>query len=353
MRILNCELDPTGRQRVASKCRLSTALLLMFLLCRVSRGQEQSPLDKINWVVGPAKVNLGGTATLNVPSGYRFTDANGARLWAEANQNPPNELEVGVLVPPVEVLGDPAKTWFVIFSYEDCGHVSDDEKLDADTDSEILNAIIQNTEKANTGRVARGWRSIKILGWQQEPFYDAQNHHLIWALALSSDGTASADTVNYSSRILGRTGVISANMVVRPNVLVTALPSYRTALAGVLFNSGNGYHEFRAGDKVAKYGLVGLITGGVAVAAVKLWGYLVKVGAVIVAAILAGLVKARSWFTSGSAAPAAGTTAKRSATQASGVVVKCPVCGQSNWTYKDGVTGPARCGKCKALLNVD
>ncbi len=51
-------------------------------------------------------------------------------------------------------------------------------------------------------------------------------------------------------------------------------------LAGFNYNSGHKYGEWQSGDKVAAYGLTGLITGGAAVAAAKS-GLLAKIGIAI------------------------------------------------------------------------
>lgn len=53
----------------------------------------------------------------------------------------------------------------------------------------------------------------------------------------------------------------------------------------------------RSGDKIAQYGLVGLVTGGAAVAAVKFWKPLMKFGIFIIAAIAAVAAKLKSFFT--------------------------------------------------------
>ena len=47
------------------------------------------------------------------------------------------------------------------------------------------------------------------------------------------------------------------------------LPQYQQIIAGHQYLTGHTYAEFRAGDKMAKYGLTALVAGGAAVAAGK------------------------------------------------------------------------------------
>jgi uncharacterized membrane-anchored protein len=229
---------------------------------------------QIIWVKGPMKVALGDKADFMVPAGYRFTDATGARLWAEANQNPPDN-SLGVVTPISNDL-----SWFVEFSYDSIGHVKDDEKSSF-TDEAVTNILTQcrsATEAANQTRKARGWPALTIVGWEQKPFYDDATHHMMWAIRCSANGDPA---VNYKCKLLGREGVMDALLVGAPEELSTAVPAYKSLMGQVTFRPGSRYEEFRSGDKVAEYGLVGLITGTAAVVAVKAWKP-------IMAAIMAG-----------------------------------------------------------------
>ena len=118
---------------------------------------------------------------------------------------------------------------------------------------------------------------MQLAGWEVEPAYDPATHYLLWGLRLSSEGQ---ETINYNTRMLGRTGVMSANLVVDPENFQAALPQSKKLLADYQFTSGSRYSEWRSGDKVAQYGLTGLITGGLVVAAAKT-GLLAKLGVIL------------------------------------------------------------------------
>jgi len=252
------------------------------------------PLAQIHWTQGPAQVKLGDVATLQLPAGFRFTDSAGSRTFQEITHNPPSGAEIGTVIPD-------DRSWFMILTYDPSGYVKDDEKdsLNDETTDKMLESIRESTEQANKIRSSRGWTPVHIAGWSQRPFYDSQTRHLTWAIRTTSSepGGSEAQTINYNSRLLGRGGVISANLVIDPPALDAALHSYRALVGGVDFSSGNRYEEFRPGDKIAHYGLIGLVTGGAAVAVVKGWKFFAKIGAAALAGI-AGLFKTiKSKFT--------------------------------------------------------
>jgi uncharacterized membrane-anchored protein len=110
----------------------------------------------------------------------------------------------------------------------------------------------------------------------------------VWALVVSDpDGKS----VNYNTRILGRRGFVSVNLVTDPDKL-GAFKHHATALlGGTGFGTGARYEDFDAStDKVAEYGLAGLVMAGAGLGAAKLAkvGLLAKFSKVIIAAVIAG-----------------------------------------------------------------
>ena len=166
--------------------------------------QMRTLLKSIQWQRGPTVGKIGTVAEVKVPAGYQFTEQQGAAAWAELNQNQPDPNQLGVLT-PVGFHG-----WFLTFSYHDVGHIPNDEKGQLDAGA-ILATIRQGTEQGNAYRLSKGWPALTIVGWTRPPAYDEATHHLVWAVAARSN---QKDSVNYNTRILGRTGVVSANLVV-------------------------------------------------------------------------------------------------------------------------------------------
>lgn len=254
---------------------------------------DRKPKESIQWQDGPTVGQLGTLGQIKVPEGYRFSGAEGTRKFLELTHNPPGGSELGVLVPVLEENQNTNDFWFVIFEFHEIGYVKDDDrdKLDADA---LLKSIQSNTEEANKERARRGWSAYHIDGWYKPPYYDIATKNLTWATRGYSESQAQKeeakkdDSVNYSVRILGRRGTMDADLVLGPEVVVTALPRFNEVLKGFSFQAGNTYAEFRAGDKVAEYGLAALVAGGATALAAKT-GLLAKLWKLIVALVL-GLV---------------------------------------------------------------
>jgi uncharacterized membrane-anchored protein len=129
------------------------------------------------------------------------------------------------------------------------------------------------------------------VGWERPPFYDAQTNNLTWAVRLRG---SRGESVNYSVRILGREGYMSADLVLRPDELAASIPAFEKLLAGYTYTQGHRYAEYRKGDKLAAYGLTALVAGGAGAVAMKT-GLLAKFWKLIVVAAL-GLLAAVKRF---------------------------------------------------------
>lgn len=238
------------------KKALCAALLSGAMIALPAVAQESlevaSPLDDLNWISGPASVAITERATLELPDGYVYLGADDTRVLMELMENPGSENEY--YVAPTD------DDWFVIFEYDDTGHIEDDEELDP---ASLLSSIRQGNDQANAERSRRQWQEINILGWQYEPFYEDGTQRLAWAILAESGGD---HIVNYNTRLLGRTGVMSAVLVADPASLDSAVKQLKTTLDGFSYNSGQRYAEYRPGDKLATYGLAALVAGGTAAA---------------------------------------------------------------------------------------
>jgi uncharacterized membrane-anchored protein len=265
---------------------LGTALFLA-LLPAAARAQENKAqaersakvFRSIQWQMGPTTGSLGDQAELKVPAGYQFTGRDGTAKLLDATGNMPDPEALGALLP----LTPPF--WFVIFTYQDIGHVSDDEKdkLPGMQDS-LLQSIKEGTERGNAFRRGRGLPEMTITGWIVPPKYDETSNDLVWAFGAQSKEGQEA---NYDTRILGRTGVMSVKLVTDAKEVKAQIPTVKNLLAGFQYKPGHKYSEVRSGDKIAQYGLTGLITGGVILAAAKsgllgkIWKLLVVGGAAL------------------------------------------------------------------------
>ncbi len=227
--------------------------------------------ETYRWQLGPKALELGHDVQLALPAGYVFLGMPDADRFLRKNGSFDNEGVLGVVMSQ-----DEKQSWGVIIDYQEAGYVKDDEKLDTD---ELLKAIRQGTEEGNKERTAHGFPALSVGDWTEVPHYDRATHRLVWALpATSSNGT----TINYNTRVLGRRGYVSLNLLSGADRIAAEKSNAATLLAATAFKNGARYEDFdKKKDKVAEYGLMGLILGGAGIAAVKV----AKVG------LLAGLLK--------------------------------------------------------------
>jgi uncharacterized membrane-anchored protein len=262
------------------------AFLSLFVLRTAAAQQSDSDTSNlavarakfaaIQWSQGPITGTLGGIAQLEVPATCQFTAAAGARSFLELTHNLPSGNELGALY--CEDRSASGGRWFVIYTYDPSGYVRDDEKGSLDSDA-ILASIRHATEESNRELRARGWEEMTVEGWVRPPHYDETTHNLTWSFTGRS--SRGGETTNHSVRLLGRGGVLHADLVLEPNQLATAVPDFDQIVAGTSFLPGSRYSEWRNGDKVASYGLTALVAGGAGAIAVKT-GLFAKLGKLLV-----------------------------------------------------------------------
>lgn len=264
----------------------NVAALLALSLCSMAAHADDA-IQKLPWKQGPAKIDLGANASLDVPQGYAVLGPDDTRRLEELLHNPPSDQ-------PTYTLSPTDGRYVAYFSYDDTGYVKDDEKIDADS---LLDSFKQGTEQANEERRKRGWEALHVVGWKNRPEYDTQFKSLAWSILGREEGS-NEDIVNYNTRLLGRTGVMSVLLVSSPQDLDGAVADFKKTVHGFAFKPGQTYADFRDGDRVAEYGLGALIVGGAAAVAAKK-GFFAVIAKFLIAGwklLLVGFVAIGSFF---------------------------------------------------------
>lgn len=242
----------------------------LFLLPILSYSQQQETpfqqeLKKLNWIDGPSSGVIGDKAKIQIPKNYVFLGAQDTKKYIELMGNPP--VDNHYLIAPKDL------RWFAVFTFNPSGYVKDDEKIDAD---ELMKNLKEGDIKSNEERKRLGMHALYTDGWQVPPHYDASTKRLEWGVRLRDEGGAM--NINYTSRLLSRTGVMSAILVADTETLQNDTNEYKTTLMNFNFVSGESYSEFKEGDHVAEFGLAALILGGAAAVATKKGFWTVIVG---------------------------------------------------------------------------
>jgi uncharacterized membrane-anchored protein len=239
-----------------------------------------APGQRLPWQPGPKALNLGHGVKLDLPEGFAFLAQPEAGKLMEKMGNLHNEDMLGLVVSESE-----NAEYVVTIDFEDQGHIKDDESLDS---KELLESIREGEEDYNEERKKLGFSAIHAAGWDEQPHYDKQKHQLIWGLTVeASDG----GSINYNTRILGRTGFVSLNLLTDKQHLAEYKPAGALLLSKTAFEPGKRYEDFNEStDKVAEYGLTGLVLGGAGLGLAKAAkiGLLAKFGKGLIALLIAG-----------------------------------------------------------------
>jgi len=221
--------------------------------------ERRAAMAALPWKQGPTTGPLGDKATMNVPKEAALLGEDGSIKFMELTGNLPT--------PGYSIVA--ADGWFAAFSFNPVGYVKDDEKIDADA---LLKDLKAQDGPSNEERRKLGLPELTTEGWYVPPHYDPSTKHLEWGMKLRS-GTDKEPLINYTVRLLGRTGYESVVLVSSPESLDADVRSFKTVLAGFNFNAGERYAEFKPGDRVAEFGLAALVAGGAAAVAAKtgLW----------------------------------------------------------------------------------
>lgn len=252
-----------------------------------SQQEQINPLSQLDWHIGPKEENIANVAKLKTQKDDGFLDPINADKFLEFTGN----LTSG----STNILVAADDSWWATFDFADSGYIKDDEKIDADA---LLTSLKESDEPSNEQRELAGLPKLYTVGWAVPPHYDEKTKRLEWALKVRTEDNH--ETINYTIRLLGRTGVMSATLISDEEHLTQNIDVFKQTLSGFDFNSGERYSEYKPGDKVAEYGLAALITGGaVAVAAKK--GLLGKILVFFAAAwkfIAIGVIACFGWLAS-------------------------------------------------------
>ena len=255
---------------------------------RAEAGDKAAQFSKLGWIKGPAREPVTGRATIDVPDHMLYLGSADTRRFLELTGNLPDDN--------LYTLAAPDLSWFAIFGFADSGYVKDNETIDPDG---LLKTLRDSQAKDNEERGKHGLDPLTIQGWSVPPHYERATHNLEWGMRLASrDG----ENVNYTTRLLGRHGVMSATLVTDTGEAEKNLGRFRVALAGFHYVPDERYEAYKDGDKVAEYGLAALITGGAAAAVVKagaakgLFALIAAFGKYIVIAFAAAAAAFRRFF---------------------------------------------------------
>lgn len=185
----------------------------------------------------------------------------------------------------------------VYYDWRDVGYVADSDWDDVDGDA-LLAQYREVTEASNEERVKNGVVPIQVVGWLEPPHYDKATRTVTYAMELKDDEGSWSNAIALR---LGRAGYTEFTWVGsieqfkqaggRPDLLNQALAIHS-------FDQGHRYEDFKDGDKIAAYGVAGLLATalGVKLAKGSLLAILGKIAIPALAVIALAISRVKQLF---------------------------------------------------------
>lgn len=224
---------------------------------------EKPLLEKLDFQQGVIKLPE-AKATLNVPADFYYLNpADAKTVLVDIWGNPPAAAEgTKGMIFPAKYAPTDIEAWGSTVEYSADGYVSDADAATTNYD-ELLQSIKDAISENNPEREKQGFPKITLVGWASTPHYDRSAHALHWARDLMfGDDAQPQHTLNYSVRVFGREGVFQFNFVAGLDQLKEIEGVIPTVTKLVQFDKGMAYTDYVEGDKIAAYGMAGMIAAG-------------------------------------------------------------------------------------------
>jgi len=151
----------------------------------------------------------------------------------------------------------------IIYSYTASGFIHSDDWSALSADA-MLKAIRANDDAANLTRVAKGFPTLRTIGWIRPPTLNNDTHMVSWIIeGASSDGSG---VINAVALKLGRSGFERIVWVIDPKSIGNGQNDLALAADAHRFDENARYEDYRPGtDRAAEYGVAGLVAAALGV----------------------------------------------------------------------------------------
>ena len=204
----------------------------------------------------------GGKVKVTLPPEFKYLDSSNAkRVWVDVFGNPPNAGHSDGMIVPKDINFLTGDGWLAELLWKEDGYVKDDDfaKLNF---NDMLKELQEGAHRESEERVKGGYGKMELAAWAEQPHYDRTTHKLYYAKLFDTDGPE--QQLNYDIRVMGRHGVLEVSIATHKSQMPRVVEDAPKILSIVDFTEGNRYTDYKPGtDKVATYGIAGLIVGGV------------------------------------------------------------------------------------------
>ncbi len=209
-------------------------------------------------VRGPMRLRIADRATLWLPFGYVFLDAEKARELMDGEEGVLDEANFGVILPARRT-----PTWMAYVDVIDQGHIKEEDAnvLEA---TALLAGLTKASAAQNVERARSGLAPLSVSGWVAAPKY-VPSTHILNSCVSAIDGigsTPQSRLVNCASLALGRRGAIKILVTGAHSNLASFQWEAATLAEKIAYDSAAGYERYVPDeDENAGYGLVELAGG--------------------------------------------------------------------------------------------
>lgn len=241
-------------KKFIGKAVILFAVLLGITSVCIAEGETE---QQYNWVEGGKNIEIqNGMTSINLDKDMYFLNRSDTISYQKSViGNDESGKEIGSIYPVSE-----DESWFVVMEYNESGYVKDNEKINA---KDLLKSYKEGQKEYNKEHAAKD--RADVVGWEKEPYYDSKTNYLSWSIMYMNQ--ISKETyANHNVKVLTRKGYISFILVANNSELAVARETLdNKIIPKFIIENGNRYSDFNAAtDKVAEYGIAGLVLGGVA-----------------------------------------------------------------------------------------
>jgi uncharacterized membrane-anchored protein len=236
-------------------------------------------------IEGPKLVDLGNHTEIDLPGGMILLERTEAqKLLREMGSSPEGTVAIVIKL---------GSSWTVHIDYDDAGYIDDSDAADLDA-GELLESYREGTRQQNATRKSLGKPEIVIDDWSERPRYERAQRQLVWGIA---GHVVEHKVINFFTRILGRNGFLSVNLIAAPEEMDAAKKEALAVLQATRFKAGSRYEDHASSDKSSGIGLRGLVLGGAGVAVASKLGFLAKIllifkkGVIVIFMAIGGLFR--------------------------------------------------------------
>ena len=142
------------------------------------------------------------------------------------------------------------------------GYIKGDDWSQVDPD-EFLEQLKSASVENNKERLKNGYNIVQDIRWHIKPEFNKDLGYVYYSLiVVFDDGN---ETFNSTAMVLGREGYTDLTFVFKESIAHLMPNEIDKVVQSFDYNSGVQYSDFKAGDKVAAYGVGALVAGSLGI----------------------------------------------------------------------------------------